>query len=54
MQAPHFTAMLAMVEAKKLDPGKLVSRTVGLEDVTSVIESMGSYGTSGVTVIAQY
>jgi D-arabinose 1-dehydrogenase-like Zn-dependent alcohol dehydrogenase len=54
MQAPHFAAMLAMVEAKKLDPGKLVARTVGLEDVTAVVESMGSYGTTGVTVITQY
>jgi hypothetical protein len=54
MQAPHFTAMLAMVEARKLDPGKLISRTVGLEDVTGVVESMGLYGTSGVTVIARY
>jgi len=54
MQAPHFGAMLAMVEAKKVAPGKLVSRTVGLEDVTSVVESMGSYATTGVTVIAQY
>jgi D-arabinose 1-dehydrogenase-like Zn-dependent alcohol dehydrogenase len=54
MQAPHFTAMLAMVEARRLAPGKLVSRTVGLEDVTSVVESMGSYGTTGVTVIARY
>jgi D-arabinose 1-dehydrogenase-like Zn-dependent alcohol dehydrogenase len=54
MQAPHFAAMLAMVEAKKVNPGKLVSRTVGLEDVTSVVESMGSYGTTGVTVIDRY
>lgn len=54
MQAPHFAAMLAMVEARKLDPGKLVSRTVGLEDVTSVVESMGSYATTGVTVIDRY
>ena len=54
MQAPHFTSMLAMVEARKLEPGKLVSRTVGLEDVTSVVQSMGSYGTTGVTVIARY
>ena len=54
MQAPHFAAMLAMVEAKKLDPGKLVARTVGLEDVTAVVESMGSYATTGVTVITQY
>ena len=46
--------MLAMVEAKKVAPGKLVSRTVGLEDVTSVVESMGSYGTTGVTVITNY
>ena len=43
-----------MVEAKKLDPGKLVSRTIGLEDVTSVVASMGSYATTGVTVIARY
>jgi D-arabinose 1-dehydrogenase-like Zn-dependent alcohol dehydrogenase len=54
MQAPHFGAMLAMVEAKKLDPGKLVSRTVGLDEVTAVVESMGSYATTGVTVIAEY
>jgi D-arabinose 1-dehydrogenase-like Zn-dependent alcohol dehydrogenase len=54
MQAPNFGAMLAMVEAKKVAPGKLVSRTVGLEDVTSVVESMGSYGTTGVTVITNY
>jgi D-arabinose 1-dehydrogenase-like Zn-dependent alcohol dehydrogenase len=54
MQAPHFAAMLAMVEARRLDPGKLVARTVGLEDVTSVVESMGSYATTGVTVVARY
>jgi hypothetical protein len=42
-----------MVEAKKVDPGKLVSRTVWLEDVTSVVEPTGSYGTT-VTVIAEY
>jgi D-arabinose 1-dehydrogenase-like Zn-dependent alcohol dehydrogenase len=54
MQAPNFAAMLAMVEARKVAPGKLVSRTVGLEDVNSVVESMGSYGTTGVTVIASY
>jgi D-arabinose 1-dehydrogenase-like Zn-dependent alcohol dehydrogenase len=54
MQAPRFPAMLAMVEAKKVAPGKLVARTVGLEEVTGVVESMGSYGTTGVTVLARY
>jgi len=42
MQAPAFHSDAGMVEAKKVDPGKLVSRTLGLEDVTSVVESMGA------------
>jgi alcohol dehydrogenase len=54
MQAPRFPAMLAMVEAKKVAPGKLVARTVGLEEVSGVVESMSSYGTTGVTVLARY
>jgi D-arabinose 1-dehydrogenase-like Zn-dependent alcohol dehydrogenase len=54
MQAPHFAAMLAMVESKKVAPGKLVTRTVGLDDVSSVVSSMDSYATAGVTVIGHY
>jgi alcohol dehydrogenase len=54
MQAPHFPAMLRMVESGKLKPGKLVHRTIGLGDASSVLESMDKYGTLGVTVINQY
>jgi threonine dehydrogenase-like Zn-dependent dehydrogenase len=54
MQAPHFGSMLAMVEAGRLNPGKLVHRKIKLEEASSVLESMDKYGTLGVTVIAQY
>jgi len=54
MQAPRFPSMLRMVESGKLKPGKLVHRTIGLEDVSGVVESMDKYGTLGVTVINKY
>jgi D-arabinose 1-dehydrogenase-like Zn-dependent alcohol dehydrogenase len=54
MQAPHFPAMLQMVEQKRLNPGRLVHETIGLEQVSGVVESMDRYATLGVTVITQY
>jgi len=54
MQAPRFPAMLQMVESGKLAPGKLVSKTVALEDAGAVLASMDQFATLGVTVINQY
>src|SRR5262245_62980728 len=54
MQAPHFPAMLRMVEAGKLAPGRLVQRRIGLAEVGGVLETMDRYGTVGVTVIDRY
>ena len=54
LQAPRFPALLGMVATGRLHPGRLVHRTIGLEDVSAVLASMDSYGTLGVTVIAQY
>lgn len=54
MQAPRFGDMLSMVEAGRLHPGRLVHRTIGLAEVSGVIESMDKYGTLGVTVITEY
>ncbi len=54
MQAPRFGAMLRMVEAGRLAPGKLVQRTSGLEEVSDVLSSMDRFGTVGVTVIERY
>jgi D-arabinose 1-dehydrogenase-like Zn-dependent alcohol dehydrogenase len=54
MQAPHFGAMLEMLERGRLAPGKLVHRTIPLEEVSAVVESMDRFGTVGVTVIDRY
>jgi D-arabinose 1-dehydrogenase-like Zn-dependent alcohol dehydrogenase len=54
MQAPRFPHMLQMVQQKRLHPGRLVHATIGLEQVSGVVESMDKYATLGVTVINQY
>ena len=54
MQAPNFSRMLHMVENRKLNPGKLVHRKIGLEEASGVLEAMDKFGTVGVTVISQY
>lgn len=54
MQAQRYRTMLDMVEAGRLQPGRVVSRNVGLEQVTSVLESMATFDTLGVVVIDEY
>jgi D-arabinose 1-dehydrogenase-like Zn-dependent alcohol dehydrogenase len=54
MQAPRFGAMLRMVEAGKLRPGKLVHDRVSIEQAGGVLESMDRFANVGVTVINQY
>jgi len=54
MQAPRFDSMLRMVQSGKLAPGKLVTRTVPLAEAGTVLASMDSFATVGVTVIDRY
>src|SRR5205085_689886 len=54
MQAPRFPAMLQMVETGKLAPGKLVHKTIALEEAGDVLASMDRFATVGVTVIDRY
>ncbi|MFQ5773412.1 MAG: zinc-dependent alcohol dehydrogenase family protein [Kiloniellaceae bacterium] len=54
MPPAHYGSMLRMVAAGKLDPGRLVSRTVRLEEAGGVLASMDSYDTLGFTVIDRY
>ena len=54
MQAPRFGAMLRMVESGKLAPGKLVNKTIPLEEAGAVLASMDNFATVGVTVIDRY
>jgi D-arabinose 1-dehydrogenase-like Zn-dependent alcohol dehydrogenase len=51
LQGRRYGAMLAMCEAGVLEPGKVVSATVGLDGVTPVLEAMGRYDTVGVVAI---
>lgn len=54
MPPARYDGLLRMVEAGKLDPGRLVTRTVALEDTADVLASMNDYGTLGFTVIDRY
>ena len=54
MQGQRYGTMLAMCEEGRLQPGKIVHQRVGLEGVTDVLQAMGNYDTTGVTVIDQF
>jgi threonine dehydrogenase-like Zn-dependent dehydrogenase len=54
MAGQRFPAMLNMIETGRLDPGKVVSGTVGLAQAGEVLRSMQSYDTLGVIVIDQF
>lgn len=50
----HYPEMLAMVESGKVNPSKLVSRTIPVEEASSVLESMTEFGTLGMVIINQW
>ncbi|MDQ0214516.1 D-arabinose 1-dehydrogenase-like Zn-dependent alcohol dehydrogenase [Oikeobacillus pervagus] len=54
MQAHRYQALLSMVESGQLHPEKLVSKTIPLEEASSVLESMGQYGTVGSIIIDRF
>nr|WP_245562774.1 zinc-binding dehydrogenase [Nocardia araoensis] len=54
MQAQRFGTMLNMIEAGRLQPGKVVSRTIGLHEVSDILKAMETYDTTGVVVIDRF
>ncbi|MBE9524222.1 MAG: zinc-dependent alcohol dehydrogenase family protein [Chloroflexi bacterium] len=54
MQAHAFGPMLDMITTGKLQPAKLISKTVTLEESPKVLENMGDFPDSGVVVIDQF
>ncbi|MFI6866104.1 alcohol dehydrogenase catalytic domain-containing protein [Nocardia sp. NPDC050406] len=54
MQGQRFGTMLAMIEAGRLDPGRIVSRTVALDEASGVLEAMESFDTMGLVVIDEF
>ena len=51
MQARRYPEMMRMILDGRLDPGRLVTRTVSLSEVTTALPEMGISQTPGVTVI---
>jgi D-arabinose 1-dehydrogenase-like Zn-dependent alcohol dehydrogenase len=54
MPAAHYPSMLAIVEAGKISPKKMVTGTCDLNGINKVFEEMTSFQNVGVTVINQY
>ncbi len=54
MQAHAYAPMLAMVVSGRLQPGKLISRRVSLEESLGILQSMGENPPTGVVVIDRF
>jgi alcohol dehydrogenase len=54
MQAYEYGPMLEMITSGRLQPGKLISKTVSLEESLVELESMGESPPTGVVVIDRF
>ncbi len=54
MQAHRYPELLGMIEEGKLEPQKLVSETISLEDSMSRLVNMDNFNGTGVTVIDSF
>jgi alcohol dehydrogenase len=54
MQAHKYSALLAMIQAGKLSPEKLVGKTISLDESLTELTSMDSFDGTGVTVIDSF
>lgn len=54
MQAPRFPAMLQMVESGRLQPGKMVTRRISIDEAGEALASMTEYSNVGVTVVDRW
>ena len=54
MQAHKYPEMLAMIENGKLQPDKLIGKTVSLEAATQLLPNMNTFEGKGITVIDSF
>jgi alcohol dehydrogenase len=54
MPPNEYEEIFRMMERGKIDPGKIVTETVSLEEVPGMIEGMGDYDTVGIPVCNQF
>ncbi|WP_306052480.1 zinc-dependent alcohol dehydrogenase family protein [Natronococcus wangiae] len=53
MPPSRYDELLRMIQSGRLEPGKLVTRRVGLEDVSDRLAAMSEYDTRGVEVVTE-
>jgi alcohol dehydrogenase len=51
MAVGRYDALLRLVTSGAVDPGRLIGRTIGLEDAAAELASMGAFAQRGVSVI---
>lgn len=54
LSARGFPELLELMREGRLDPRRLVGRTVGLGDVPRVMEGMGTFNEAGITVVDRF
>ncbi|QDT72384.1 zinc-dependent alcohol dehydrogenase family protein [Lacipirellula limnantheis] len=54
LAAADYAKLLALVASGKLDPRRLVHRTISLAEAPAALAAMGSFGQPGITVIAEF
>jgi alcohol dehydrogenase len=54
MQAHEYEPMLKMILSHKLEPKKLINKTVTLEESANELMAMGNFNNVGVTVIDKF
>ncbi|UPM55222.1 zinc-dependent alcohol dehydrogenase family protein [Gottfriedia acidiceleris] len=54
MPMPEYSTLIRMVEMGQLQPGKLVTKEISLEEVNQAFEDMNSFSGTGMTVITKF
>jgi len=54
MPATEYDEIFRMMDRGKIDPGKVVTDTVGLDDVPEMIEKYDEFGTRGIPVVTEF
>lgn len=54
MPPNEYGEIFRMMEHGTIDPGRIVSETIALDDVPETIASMGGYDTVGIPVVTEF
>jgi alcohol dehydrogenase len=54
LAASRFPALFAMISAGRMDPGRLVTGTIPLDQAPAAIAGIDTYGAAGVTVVDRF